>query len=419
MNRAWLTPLLALVCACSASQPAAEEGAAADEGALTLKGVTAAERSAYLARADVWLEASPPRRSPEELVKGPPAEGAFPFNAEIACTFVEPDAHDPLGGMTPKFSCKLPSGEVVKVKYSHDGSNHEVYSEIMASRIAWAIGLPADRMYPVRVTCTNCPEEPWAAYVQTYGTAMNKLRYREPGPRGTRRFDVAAIERKLDAAKIEKAPDDAGWGFDELPRRDDSYFKLGAAERAAYDQAHPEQTRFDALRLYAAWAKHADNKADNQRLVCPKDAVTADKKCTRPIVMIHDMGISYGGGTELGGLLYEKVAKASLPGWTNDEKSPTWKDFDSCTASLRGSAWSGTLDNPRVSDAGRAMLASRLRGVDDAQLAAIFRAARIDEKGETWTDPDSGETRKVTSADWVRMFKVMVARIDRPCPERP
>lgn len=379
---------------------------------------SADDRASYLAKADVFLGDEMPRLSAEEILNGPPGEGAFALNEEVTCDFVEPDPNDKLGGMTPKFACKLPSGEVVKVKYSRDGNNHEVYSEVLASRINWAIGLPSDRLYPVRVTCNGCPEEPWAAYVQSYGTTFNKLRFRNPGERQTRRFEVAAIERKFDAKKLEDESGSAGWGWNELPQRPESYWSMKKAERAEFDAKHPEQVRFDALRLYAAWVKHADNKADNQRLVCQKkDFDDATKRCSRPLIMIHDLGVSYAGGTELGGLKYESVAKASLPGWTNQAKSPTWKDFSKCIAGVRGSAWSGTLDNPHVSNAGRRMIASRLSALTDAQLTAAFTAARIEEKGEKWIDGRTGQERAVTVGDWVHMFGWMVGIISKDCPE--
>lgn len=402
-----------LAVGCTANEAREDAG---DESHLTS---SAEERRGYLANADIFVDGSDfKKKSALELKNGPEGEHAFPFNAEVTCDFVEPDKNEPLGGMTPKFACKLPNGDVIKVKYSReDNVNHEVYSEILASRIAWAIGLPADRLYPVHVTCNNCPEEPWAAHVQEYGSTFNKLRFRHAGPRATRRFAVAAIEGKFEAKKLNGPDGEAGWGWDELPGRPGDYWKMGKAERAAFDAQHPEQVRYDALRLYAAWIKHADNKADNQRMVCLKKDLDAAGKCARPLIMIHDFGVSFAGGTELGGLKYEKVAKASLNGWTNQAKSPTWKDFSKCEAGLRGSFWSGTLDNPRVSNAGRRLIAQRLATLDNEQLTAIFEAARIEDKGETWTDPRTGQERAVTVADWVHMFGWMRDIISKECPE--
>jgi hypothetical protein len=410
----------ALAIGCSSSPPAAIDTGGEQDVKSKVK-ATAAERAAYLARAEIVAEDAVPNRSPDEIKAGPPGQDAFAFNAEVACDFVEPDKNDQLGGMTQKFNCKLASGEIVKVKYSrtgHEGgpltagANDEVYAEVIGTRLLWSIGLPADRMYPVRVTCRNCPEEPWAAYVHAYGTLTNKLRFPSAGSRDTRRFESAVIERKFGAPKIEGPDGEAGWGWDELPARPDTYFKMNAADRATFDQAHPEQVRFDALRLFAAWIKHADNKAANQRLVC--DKLAADGTCARPLLMIQDLGVTFGGGTELGGLLYTKVSKASLAGWS---KTEVWDDLAECEASLAGSRWSGTLTDPHVSNAGRAMLLQRLGALSDEQLHAIFEAARIEEKGEKLDDPTTGASRPVTSDDWVRTYRTMLTKLDVACAE--
>ena len=56
----------------------------------------------------------------------------------------------PLTGNTPKFPCEVRPDDVVKVKYGE--KNGEVYAEIAASRLFWALGFKVDRMYPARVT---------------------------------------------------------------------------------------------------------------------------------------------------------------------------------------------------------------------------------------------------------------------------
>ena len=69
----------------------------------------------------------------------------------VDCNYVERD----MGGNTPKFACRLANGDEVKVKYGRD--NGEVYAEVAASRLLWALGFSADAMYPVRVRCHGCP----------------------------------------------------------------------------------------------------------------------------------------------------------------------------------------------------------------------------------------------------------------------
>src|SRR5450432_4031893 len=105
-----------------------------------------------------------------------------------------------MGGKTPKFECKITriesvSGKVqtltpdmdeepVKVKFG--AGDNEVYAEIVATRLMWALGYYADAWFPVRVECHNCPQNPVSG----------------SGPAGTRTFDPATIVRKLDGHKM-------------------------------------------------------------------------------------------------------------------------------------------------------------------------------------------------------------------------
>ena len=79
-----------------------------------------------------------------------------------------------MGGKTEKFSCKITSvvssdgkvqtltpemdEEPVKVKFG--ANDNEVYAEIAATRLMWAMGYYADAWFPVRVECHNCPANP-------------------------------------------------------------------------------------------------------------------------------------------------------------------------------------------------------------------------------------------------------------------
>ena len=48
--------------------------------------------------------------------------------------------------------------EPVKVKFGAD--DNEVYAEVAATRLMWALGYYADSWFSVRVECHNCPENP-------------------------------------------------------------------------------------------------------------------------------------------------------------------------------------------------------------------------------------------------------------------
>src|SRR4029078_4341574 len=84
---------------------------------------------------------------------GPRVKGALPFRAVVPCDYVD----KALEGASPKFACVLRDGDEVKVKYG--GANGEVYGEVLATRLLWALGFSAARMYPGNVNCQVCPDE--------------------------------------------------------------------------------------------------------------------------------------------------------------------------------------------------------------------------------------------------------------------
>ena len=86
-----------------------------------------------------------------DIRSGPGGRGAFAFRETVTCDYSD----KALAGQSPKFAC-VAAGDDLKVKFG--GDNAEVYAEVAATRLLWALGFGADRMYPVRVVCRGCPE---------------------------------------------------------------------------------------------------------------------------------------------------------------------------------------------------------------------------------------------------------------------
>ena len=149
------------------------------EGPRTLKHLSVNEREATLQRASLW-ESIDTRAL--DLAAGPPLSPAQRIGREFTCTFVFPDK--PLSGNTPKFLCQARPDDVVKVKYGD--KNGEVYAEIAASRLFWALGFKVDRMYPAAVTCQSCPSDPFTS-------SKADWRLGRPGIVGRYVFNPAAI----------------------------------------------------------------------------------------------------------------------------------------------------------------------------------------------------------------------------------
>jgi hypothetical protein len=108
-----------------------------------------------------------------DLRAGPQGPDALPLDETVKCTYVETK----LSGSSRKFDCAISKNDVAKVKYGT--SNGEVIGAVLASRLLWALGFGADRVYPVRVLCQGCSSDPWTK------------------PKAVRSLDVypAAIER--------------------------------------------------------------------------------------------------------------------------------------------------------------------------------------------------------------------------------
>ena len=327
-------------------------------GVHTLKNLSVNERTALLQRAHVW---QPIDTRSLNLAAGPPLPAAQRIREEFTCQFVFPDK--PLTGSTPKFQCAERPNDVVKVKYGEE--NGEVYAEIAASRLFWALGFKADRMYPARVSCEGCPSDPFAASKADWSIGR-------PGLVGQYVFDPAAVERPLPGSAIE-VPGFEGWAWPEL---DTVTPRAGGASRA----------HVDALKLLAVFVQHSDSKPEQQDLLCAPGGVPRDRAgnetCTSPWLVVKDLGSTFGKATALNN------SKMDLNDWSG---VPIWRDDEPCVGDLSRSL-TGSLENPRISEAGRQFLASRLLLLSDRQIGDLFRAAMAERRGGTVDD-------------WVRVFK--------------
>jgi hypothetical protein len=347
----------------------------------------AEQRLDYIRRARVW---EPSDVSAKDLYRGPAGRLAFAVDDEVSCEFVP----KPMSGWTPKFSCRLEDGTIVKVKYEEGGRYKEVFGEVLGTRLFWALGFYADRMLPVHMTCHGCPEHPFEFVDQRKKLKLNdkgEIASFPPDARlGTYRFDLATVEERVDSDVIE-TKDKQGWSWKLLDRVDE---KLGGASRA----------EIDAFKLLNAFVQNADNKAIQNKLVCPRAALEVDDAggvtCRRPVMFVADLGSVFGNG----GFTTGNSGRVDYEGW---KARRVWRDRGSCKArlaSIGGIFRSSTLRDPVISEEGRALLSEQLKKLSDAQIADLFRAARIERLHQKIKDGDHGE-REVTIADWVDLFK--------------
>ena len=286
-------------------------------------------------------------------------------------------------GTTPKFSCVLADGEIVKVKY---GRNAEIHGEAAASRLLTGLGFGADTMYIVPLLrCYGCPPLPFeTARILDIAYAGSALARVTPDNRVTE-YQWVAVERRFPGRPIEVDGED-GWGWYELPHDD----VPNGSTRA----------QLDAFKLMAAFLVHWDNKAPNQRLLCVGRGEPAEgTPCPEPFAIIQDLGASFG------------PHKVNVGGWRN---TPVWFDRAACRVSMRYLPFRGaTFVDTQISEAGRQLLASQLKAMSDRQIELLFTAARFPEfEAGRWFGPTAGVD------EWVGAFRDKVRQVVEggPCP---
>jgi hypothetical protein len=329
--------------------------------------VTPQERAAYIRRARVWQATDVKGK---DLLAGPPGKGAFKFDEQITCDYLQV----PHGGATPKFQCAISPEDNVRVKYGR--KNGEVYAEVAASRLFWALGFGSDRVYPVQVTCRNCPIEPW------YWSTEKRV--------DKTHFEIASVERRLEGEKIE-TKEDEGWSWDELDTVDEA---AGGAPR----------THRDALKLLMVMLQNSDTKPSNQKMICPPEAIKTDaagnETCDAPVMYVADLGYAFGEATLL------SRSKSDLQDWSGE---PIWKDPAQCVGNLKKSL-PGTFKDPTISEAGRKFLADLLVQLSDKQITDMFTAARVE---RFHRHPE----RNPPLSAWVEVFKKKRDEIvNKKCP---
>jgi hypothetical protein len=334
---------------------------------------TSSNRDKALAAAHVW---SPPAVPPGmvDFSRNTPGPGMFDPASDVDCTF----ALQPVGGTSPKFHCRLPDGSTIKVKYG--STNPEVPAEVAASRLMAALGFAVDRLMLVHsVRCRGCPPLPALALDCLKKGVPAATCLQGTSPTEVRTFNTVMIERQFEGRPIEDK-DDQGWAWFELDKIDPN---RGGASR----------TEVDALRLMAVLLAHWDNKAENQRLVCPPGRERSDGSCRAPVAVVHDLGATFG------------PLKADLQTWKG---VPIWEDAATCRVSMSTLPYNGsTFAARQISEGGRQLAVRLLRSLTPEQLNTLFEASGMSRfphilaaarQPQAWTDVFLAKVDQIAAA---------------------
>lgn len=333
---------------------------------ITLSAKEREPRASVLRRAQLWTATD---ISAKNFAEGPRGPGSFTPGETVRCKYL----NKKLSGNSPKFACQIGPDDDVKVKFG--GTNGEVYAELLATRLLWALGFGADRMYRVNVICDGCPA--------TFA-GINR-------PNGEIRFSPALIERKMDGMEWE-GEGGSGWSWKEL------------------DQVQPEAggapvEQRDGLKLLAVMLQHTDSKSQQQRILCLGRA-QGDVTCERPFLMLSDLGLTFGRASWTNA---NEPSGANLAAW---QKTPVWRDATGCVGNLPRSL-TGTLNNPVIGEAGRAFLAELLSELSDRQLHDLFESAAVTHR---LREPGQARSGFPSVDEWVGAFKDKRQEIvDRRC----
>lgn len=278
-----------------------------------------------------------------------------------------------------------------KVKYlkpehpNHNERFNEVFTELAAGRILWALGFPADHVYPVAsVSCVGCTASPFESNVKQNTSALTAT----PNV-----FKMVTVERDIPWSEIDPENDET-WSWSDAAR----FYANGtwtAQQKLEYD------TYRLALNLF-----NYHNPIDVQnRVACAewKDGASDPRICVKPYIFVQDLGSTFG---------KNKFLVANSRGVYKDWQSQTvFKNAGSCElrSTLNG--------DKRVLKAAQDLLAQRAKSLDRTRVREIFKVARFDQMDQDQlktlreTESNEAQVREKALDQWTDTFMQRLAEI--------
>lgn len=367
--------------------------------------VTAQQKEQFIEKAQFWTD-----RGPElDIANGIREVAELKTLGTLDCIYDQEETATAKAesGVTPKFYCKTEKYGTVKVKYAPKNvleKNKEIFAEVASSRLLWSLGYGADIDVVMTVRCQGCTEDPWSSIAKT-----------DTGP--ARTFFPATVEIGFPGKKIKQE------GITDNKKQGVSWKEIGLIDPGLTpDERKLVDAQRDGLRLVAALIQHGDNKTSQQKLMC------TDKKglriengqvvCDSTYVYIADVGATFGGAGNTTG----SGAKMSFNNW----KSKCFWHKSSKPSNLKvelNGSFTGTMDSPNVTEAGRQFLMSQLVRQKYVVLTADGKPTFNDETRmrtrllfqEAHVELLHKQNKEnITADDWAAAFENKVKQIFEP-----
>lgn len=259
----------------------------------------------------------------------------------------------------------------------------EVFTEAAASRLFWAMGLPADTMIPMnKVVCIGCEVHP-------------KDQKAYAGDNNISIYNVAVIERNFDAKKLGEQ-----WDLRDLL---DTRSQWQERTKAEYDVMH----------LTMATINFFNGIALQNRAVCLSNEDVKSENCSRPALFFQDLGSSF--GTKTGALFgLGENPRGDYESFIKKGNDVVIKNAATCEINMY-------LNNKgkgrkTVSQAGLEEFKNRVAGITDDVLLSIYKTARFD-----LMEPDQTSKKGADQvlADWVSATRKRLDQITslKSCPK--
>jgi len=229
----------------------------------------------------------------------------------------------------------------LRVKYTTGKPrDREVFTEVAASRLLWALGFYSDAMYPARVHCEGCKPDPYAK------------RQDEPDPGSRHSFFPASVERKIPGKEVELRSDQ-GWSLKEL---------RGVYDRGSLNRKVEIEAFLVALNLIGL---HNALPFQN-RLTCLDDGWKRQTGlCFAPVLYVQDLGSTFGRRVEVG-----THSRGDFSDW---QPNTLFADRANCRIRHNFGQWIS------VSEEARAFLWDRSQVLTEDKVRAIFRLAHFEQ----------------------------------------